>query len=217
MWPKQFFWMLFPKPGRNWVTFGTCLCERALLCLPIRPWGSRWWGRWSQITVRRCWRRIHCRARRCSPPLSPEATLSVSSLQEEKTASESSSDCFYGGGGIWLQLHICSCVLKRSADPEQLDLLRLSFQGRIPLQSWFLVTDLFLFGRTAEWPASLPFRTRKPTGATRCMCPLYDNNRKDWIELEPLSVPRINHGVVAAGQCVLAPKLEKPPPEQRWC
>uniref|UniRef100_A0A3P9L3T2 Gigaxonin n=1 Tax=Oryzias latipes TaxID=8090 RepID=A0A3P9L3T2_ORYLA len=41
-------------------------------------------------------------------------------------------------------------------------------------------------------------KTRKPTGATRCMCPLYDNNRKDWIELEPLSVPRINHGVVAA-------------------
>lgn len=99
MWPKQFFWMLFPKSGRNWVTFGTCLCELALLCLPIRPWGSRWWGRWSQITVRRCWRRIRCRARRCSPPLSPEATLSVSSLQEEKTASESSSDCFFGGEG----------------------------------------------------------------------------------------------------------------------
>uniref|UniRef100_A0A3B3H382 Gigaxonin n=1 Tax=Oryzias latipes TaxID=8090 RepID=A0A3B3H382_ORYLA len=71
---------------------------------------------------------------------------------------------------------------RKSADPEQLDLLRLSFQGRIPLQSWFLVTDLFLFGRT-------------PTGATRCMCPLYDNNRKDWIELEPLS-PRQNFGVV---------------------
>ncbi|XP_024138214.1 gigaxonin [Oryzias melastigma] len=41
-------------------------------------------------------------------------------------------------------------------------------------------------------------KTRKPTGATRCMCPLYDSNRKEWIELEPLSVPRVSHGVVAA-------------------
>lgn len=33
----------------------------------------------------------------------------------------------------------------------------------------------------------------------RCMCPLYDPNRQLWIELAPLSMPRINHGVLSAG------------------
>ncbi|XP_037538528.1 gigaxonin [Nematolebias whitei] len=41
-------------------------------------------------------------------------------------------------------------------------------------------------------------RTKKPTSATRCMCPLYDTNRQAWIELQPMSVARIGHGAVAA-------------------
>lgn len=40
--------------------------------------------------------------------------------------------------------------------------------------------------------------TRTPTAASRCMCPLYDSNRQAWINLEPMSTPRISHGVVAA-------------------
>ncbi|XP_053556654.1 gigaxonin [Bombina bombina] len=40
--------------------------------------------------------------------------------------------------------------------------------------------------------------TRKPLAAVRCMCPLYDRNRQLWIELAPLSIPRINHGVLSA-------------------
>ena len=34
----------------------------------------------------------------------------------------------------------------------------------------------------------------------RCMCPLYDPNRQLWIELAPMSIPRINHGVLSAGK-----------------
>lgn len=45
------------------------------------------------------------------------------------------------------------------------------------------------------------FRSRKVTAVTRCMCPLYDTNRQAWIELQPMSVARLGHGVVAAGQC----------------
>uniref|UniRef100_A0A3Q1F7R7 Gigaxonin n=1 Tax=Acanthochromis polyacanthus TaxID=80966 RepID=A0A3Q1F7R7_9TELE len=41
-------------------------------------------------------------------------------------------------------------------------------------------------------------QSRKPTAATRCMCPLYDTNRQNWIELQPMSVARVGHGVVAA-------------------
>ncbi|XP_071403460.1 gigaxonin [Centroberyx affinis] len=41
-------------------------------------------------------------------------------------------------------------------------------------------------------------KSRKPTAATRCMCPLYDANRQAWIELQPMSVARLSHGVVAA-------------------
>ncbi|CAH2324533.1 gigaxonin [Pelobates cultripes] len=40
--------------------------------------------------------------------------------------------------------------------------------------------------------------TRKPLAAVRCMCPLYDRNRQLWIELAPLSLARINHGVLSA-------------------
>uniref|UniRef100_A0A8C5N3E8 Gigaxonin n=1 Tax=Leptobrachium leishanense TaxID=445787 RepID=A0A8C5N3E8_9ANUR len=40
--------------------------------------------------------------------------------------------------------------------------------------------------------------TRKPLAAVRCMCPLYDRNKQLWIELAPLSTPRINHGVLSA-------------------
>ncbi|KAM4722131.1 gigaxonin [Rhinophrynus dorsalis] len=40
--------------------------------------------------------------------------------------------------------------------------------------------------------------SRKPLAAVRCMCPLYDRNRQLWIELAPLSMPRINHGVLSA-------------------
>lgn len=48
---------------------------------------------------------------------------------------------------------------------------------------------------------SVPYRSRKPTAVTRCMCPLYDTNRQAWIELQPMSVARLGHGMVAAGQC----------------
>uniref|UniRef100_A0A7N6AIC0 BTB domain-containing protein n=1 Tax=Anabas testudineus TaxID=64144 RepID=A0A7N6AIC0_ANATE len=41
-------------------------------------------------------------------------------------------------------------------------------------------------------------KTRKPTAETRCMCPLYDSNRQAWIKLQPMSVARVSHGVVAA-------------------
>ncbi|XP_075994440.1 gigaxonin, partial [Genypterus blacodes] len=41
-------------------------------------------------------------------------------------------------------------------------------------------------------------KSRKPTAATRCMCPLYDANRQMWIELQPMGVARLGHGVVAA-------------------
>ncbi|XP_071199249.1 gigaxonin-like isoform X2 [Salvelinus alpinus] len=40
--------------------------------------------------------------------------------------------------------------------------------------------------------------TRKPSAMVRCMCPLYDPNRQLWIELEPMSIGRIGHGVLAA-------------------
>nr|CAJ83337.1 giant axonal neuropathy (gigaxonin) [Xenopus tropicalis] len=40
--------------------------------------------------------------------------------------------------------------------------------------------------------------SRKPLASVRCMCPLYDPNRQLWIELAPLSTPRINHGVLSA-------------------
>ncbi|TKS73750.1 Gigaxonin Kelch-like protein 16 [Collichthys lucidus] len=41
-------------------------------------------------------------------------------------------------------------------------------------------------------------KSRKPTAVTRCMCPLYDTNRQAWIELQPMSVARLGHGMVAA-------------------
>lgn len=44
------------------------------------------------------------------------------------------------------------------------------------------------------------YRTKKATAATRCMCPLYDVDRRGWIELQPMSTARLGHGVVAAGQ-----------------
>ena len=50
-------------------------------------------------------------------------------------------------------------------------------------------------------------RTRKTTAATRCMCPLYDSNRQAWIELQAMSVARIGHGVVAAGQSTRRPHV----------
>ncbi|XP_076126103.1 gigaxonin isoform X1 [Alosa pseudoharengus] len=40
--------------------------------------------------------------------------------------------------------------------------------------------------------------TRKPLPVVRGMCPLYDPNRQVWIDLEPMSVGRVGHGVVAA-------------------
>ncbi|KAJ8281223.1 hypothetical protein GJAV_G00064990 [Gymnothorax javanicus] len=40
--------------------------------------------------------------------------------------------------------------------------------------------------------------TRKPSAATRCMCPLYDPNRQLWIDLASMSIGRTGHGVVAA-------------------
>lgn len=44
-------------------------------------------------------------------------------------------------------------------------------------------------------------RSRKPTAATRCMCPLYDTNRQAWIQLQPMNIARVGHGVIAAGKC----------------
>lgn len=41
-------------------------------------------------------------------------------------------------------------------------------------------------------------KSRKPTAATRCMCPLYDTNRQSWIDLQPMSSARLSHGIVAA-------------------
>uniref|UniRef100_A0A671XRC7 Gigaxonin n=1 Tax=Sparus aurata TaxID=8175 RepID=A0A671XRC7_SPAAU len=41
-------------------------------------------------------------------------------------------------------------------------------------------------------------KNRRATAVTRCMCPLYDTNRQGWIELQPMSVARLGHGVVAA-------------------
>ncbi|XP_034051732.1 gigaxonin isoform X2 [Gymnodraco acuticeps] len=41
-------------------------------------------------------------------------------------------------------------------------------------------------------------KTRKPTSETRCMCPLYDSSRQAWITLQPMSAPRLGHGVVTA-------------------
>ncbi|KAK5868106.1 hypothetical protein PBY51_012546 [Eleginops maclovinus] len=41
-------------------------------------------------------------------------------------------------------------------------------------------------------------KSRKPTSETRCMCPLYDSSRQAWIQLQPMSVPRLGHGVVTA-------------------
>ncbi|ETE70237.1 Gigaxonin, partial [Ophiophagus hannah] len=40
--------------------------------------------------------------------------------------------------------------------------------------------------------------SRKPSAAVRCMCPLYDRHRQLWIELAPMSTPRINHSVLSA-------------------
>ncbi|XP_056455064.1 gigaxonin [Gadus chalcogrammus] len=39
----------------------------------------------------------------------------------------------------------------------------------------------------------------KPTAAMRCMCPLYDAHRQGWIELQPMSMARVSHGLVTAG------------------
>uniref|UniRef100_A0A668A7X2 Gigaxonin n=1 Tax=Myripristis murdjan TaxID=586833 RepID=A0A668A7X2_9TELE len=41
-------------------------------------------------------------------------------------------------------------------------------------------------------------KSRKPTAATRCMCPLYDTNRQAWIQLQPMNIARVGHGVIAA-------------------
>ncbi|KAL0968213.1 hypothetical protein UPYG_G00263900 [Umbra pygmaea] len=38
----------------------------------------------------------------------------------------------------------------------------------------------------------------KLSARARCMCPLYDRTRQQWIELEPMSMARIGHGVLAA-------------------
>lgn len=59
------------------------------------------------------------------------------------------------------------------------------------------------------------YRSRKPTAVTRCMCPLYDTNRQAWIELQPMSVARLGHGVVAAGQCWSRPGIH--PLQLKWC
>ncbi|KAF7658041.1 hypothetical protein LDENG_00018380 [Lucifuga dentata] len=41
-------------------------------------------------------------------------------------------------------------------------------------------------------------KTRKLTAVTRCMCPLYDNSRQVWIELQPMSIARLAHGLITA-------------------
>ncbi|XP_069463200.1 gigaxonin [Ambystoma mexicanum] len=40
--------------------------------------------------------------------------------------------------------------------------------------------------------------SRNLTASVRCMCPLYERIRQLWIELAPMSIPRINHGVLSA-------------------
>lgn len=58
--------------------------------------------------------------------------------------------------------------------------------------STHILSDLMVF---------ILYRSRKPSAVTRCMCPLYDPNRQAWIELQPMSIGRLGHGLVAAGQC----------------
>lgn len=41
------------------------------------------------------------------------------------------------------------------------------------------------------------------------MCPLYDVDRRGWIELQPMSIARLGHGVVAAGQFGLKRSFKK--------
>lgn len=54
--------------------------------------------------------------------------------------------------------------------------------------------------------AAVSRRSRKATAAMRCLCPLYDTNRRTWIELQPMSIARSGHGAVAAGRCCLHPR-----------
>lgn len=54
-------------------------------------------------------------------------------------------------------------------------------------------------------PAALSCRSRKATALMRCLCPLYDTNRRTWIQLQPMSIARMGHGAVAAGQRRRAP------------
>lgn len=49
-------------------------------------------------------------------------------------------------------------------------------------------------------------RSRTATALMRCLCPLYDTNRRTWIQLQPMSVARSGHGAVAAGQCCFTPQ-----------
>lgn len=51
-------------------------------------------------------------------------------------------------------------------------------------------------------------RSRTATAAMRCLCPLYDTNRRTWIKLQPMSIARSGHGAVAAGQCWLHPQRD---------
>lgn len=51
-------------------------------------------------------------------------------------------------------------------------------------------------------------RSRTATAAMRCLCPLYDTNRRTWIKLQPMSIARSGHGAVAAGQCWLRPQRD---------
>ncbi|XP_056908807.1 gigaxonin isoform X1 [Takifugu flavidus] len=41
-------------------------------------------------------------------------------------------------------------------------------------------------------------QSRTATALMRCLCPLYDTNRRTWIQLQPMSIARSGHGAVAA-------------------
>lgn len=69
-------------------------------------------------------------------------------------------------------------------------------------------------GRGAEGVSTVVSRrSRTATALMRCLCPLYDTNRRTWIQLQPMSVARSGHGAVAAGQCCCSPQWRPAGPE----
>lgn len=177
-----------------------------LCCPPLpltRPWGSHWWGRWSETIVSPSWREVRFTERICWPLSNPEVTRSVSSSSEEKIASE----CL-----TLLSLCLIAVVHEKALRhySRRINIDHPLFEPVLPTSqssNFFLplgVTScVVLFFCLSALTLLLLFclyRTKKATAATRCMCPLYDLDRRGWIELQPMSTARLGHGAVAAGQ-----------------